>query len=84
MGYMIEISESKKHKLEEHIENALHEMGKAMACVEQFGGEYGHRDHYDKGDYGMRGRMGYRDEEDWDDDDMGERRRRSRRTGRYM
>lgn len=84
MGYMIEISEHKKHKLEEHIESALHEMGKAMACVEQFGGEYGHRDRYDKDDYGMRGRMGYRDEDDWDEDDMGERRRRSRRTGRYM
>lgn len=88
--YMIEISESKKHKLEEHIENALHEMGKAMACVEQFGGEYGHRGgdmgyRHDMpyGDYGMRGRMGYRDDEDWDDE-MGERRRRSRRTGRYM
>ena len=83
MGYMIEISESKKEKLSEHIEKALHELGKAMACVEQFGGEYGHRDSDEH--YGMRsGRMGYRDHEDWDDDDMGERRRRSRSTGRYM
>lgn len=93
MGYMIEISESKKEKLSEHIEKALHELGKAMACVEQFGGEYGHRDgsygnRYD--DMGMRGsssRGGYgmRDDEDWDEDEMmGERRRRSRRTGRYM
>ena len=85
---MIEISEHKKEKLSEHIEKALHEMGKAMACVEQFGsmgergGSYGNR--YD-GSYGSRGgSMGYRDEEEWDDDDMVERRRRSRRTGRYM
>ena len=78
MGFMIEISESKKEKLSEHIENALHEMGKAMACVEQFGGEYGSR-------YGERGGYGMRDDEDWDEDEMmGERRRRSRRTGRYM
>ena len=83
----IEISESKKEKLSEHIEKALHEMGKAMACVEQFGsmgerdGSYGNR--YD--DMGMRGRYGMRDDEDWDEDEMmGERRRRSRRTGRYM
>lgn len=90
MGYMIEISEHKKEKLSEHIEKALHEMGKAMACVEQFGsmgerqggGSYGSR--YD-GSYGSRGgSMGYRDEDEWDEDDMGERRRRSRRTGRYM
>ena len=85
----IEISESKKEKLSEHIEKALHEMGKAMACVENFGsmgerqgdGSYGNR--YD--DMGMRGRYGMRDDEDWDEDEMmGERRRRSRRTGRYM
>jgi hypothetical protein len=88
MGYLIEISEQKKEKLSEHIEKALHEMGKAMACVEQFGGEYGQRDgsygnRYD--DMGMRGRYGMRDDEDWDEDEMmGERRRRSRRTGRYM
>lgn len=88
MGYMIEISESKKEKLSEHIEKALHEMGKAMACVEQFGGEYGQRggsygNRYD--DMGERGRYGMRDDEDWDEDEMmGERRRRSRRTGRYM
>ena len=37
MGYMIQIEESKKEKLSEHIENALHEMGKAMAICEQFG-----------------------------------------------
>lgn len=88
MGYMIEISESKKEKLSEHIEKALHELGKAMACVEQFGGEYGQRggsygNRYD--DMGMRGRYGMRDDEDWDEDEMmGERRHRSRRTGRYM
>jgi hypothetical protein len=95
MGYMIEISESKKEKLSEHIEKALHEMGKAMACVEQFGsmgerqggGSYGSR--YDemgeRGRYGSRGGYGMRDDEDWDEDEMmGERRRRSRRTGRYM
>ena len=88
MGYMIEISESKKEKLSEHIEKALHELGKAMACVEQFGGEYGQRggsygNRYD--DMGNRGRYGMRDDEDWDEDEMmGERRRRSRRTGRYM
>jgi hypothetical protein len=95
MGYMIEISESKKEKLSEHIEKALHEMGKAMACVENFGsmgermgdGRYGNR--YDemgeRGRYGMRGGYGMRDDEDWEDDDMmGERRRRNRRTGRYM
>ncbi len=91
MGYMIEISESKKEKLSEHIEKALHEMGKAMAICEQFGsmgerggmrgGSYGNR--YD--DMGERGRYGMRDDEDWDEDEMmGERRRRSRRTGRYM
>ena len=89
MGYLIEISEQKKEKLSEHIEKALHEMGKAMACVEQFGsmgerqggGSYGNR--YD--DMGERGRYGMRDDEDWDEDEMmGERRRRSRRTGRYM
>ena len=91
MGYMIQIEESKKEKLSEHIEKALHELGKAMACVEQFdsmgerygmrGGSYGNR--YD--DMGERGRYGMRDDEDWDEDEMmGERRRRSRRTGRYM
>lgn len=92
MGYMIEITESKKEKLSEHIENALHEMGKAMACVEQFGsmgerggerGGYGNR--YDSGEYGMResygSRMGYRDEEE----EFGERRGRRRDSrGRYM
>ena len=98
MGYMIEISESKKEKLSEHIEKALHEMGKAMACVEQFGGEYGQRggsygNRYDDMGYrhedeemrmGMRGRMGYREMED-DDEDFGERRGRRRRDsmGRY-
>ena len=88
MGYMIQIEESKKEKLSEHIEKALHELGKAMACVEQFGGEYGQRggsygNRYD--DMGERGRYGMRDDEDWDEDEMmGERRRRSRRTGRYM
>lgn len=90
MGYMIEISEQKKEKLSEHIEKALHEMGKAMACVEQFGGEYGHRDgsygsRYD-GSYGSRGgSMGYREWEDDDDEDYGERRGRRRRDsmGRY-
>ena len=87
MGYLIEISEQKKEKLSEHIEKALHEMGKAMAICEQFGsigergGSYGNR--YD--DMGERGRYGMRDDEDWDEDEMmGERRRRSRRTGRYM
>lgn len=89
----IEISESKKEKLSEHIEKALHEMGKAMACVEQFGsmgerdGSYGNRydDMGERGRYGMRGGYGMRDDEDWDEDEMmGERRRRSRRTGRYM
>lgn len=93
MGYMIEISESKKEKLSEHIEKALHEMGKAMACVEQFGamgergGSYGSRydDMGERGRYGMRGGYGMRDDDDWDEDEMmGERRRRSRRTGRYM
>ena len=92
---MIQIEESKKEKLSEHIEKALHELGKAMSCVEQFGGEYGQRggsygNRYDdmgmRGSYGSRGGdMGYRDDEDWDDDEMmGERRRRSRRTGRYL
>lgn len=92
MGYMIEISESKKEKLSEHIEKALHEMGKAMACVEQFGsmgerdGSYGNR--YDdmgmRGDYGGRGnygsRMGYRDDED--DEMMWGERRGVRGSGR--
>lgn len=88
MGYMIQIEESKKEKLSEHIEKALHELGKAMSCVEQFGGEYGQRggsygNRYD--DMGERGRYGMRDDEDWDEDEMmGERRRRSRRTGRYL
>ena len=96
MGYLIEISEQKKEKLSEHIEKALHEMGKAMAICEQFGDEYGSRygerggqgggsygSRYD--DMGERGRYGMRDDEDWDEDEMmGERRRRSRRTGRYM
>lgn len=85
MGYVIEITEQKKEKLSEHIEKALHEMGKAMACVEQLGGEMGERTQY-----GNRyGNMGYRDEDDDDDyyrDEpmMGERRGRSSRTGRYM
>lgn len=95
MGYMIEISESKKEKLSEHIEKALHELGKAMACVEQFGGEYGQRggsygNRYDemgeRGRYGMRGGYGMRDDDDWDEDeDFGERRGRRRRDsmGRY-
>ena len=90
----IEISESKKEKLSEHIEKALHEMGKAMAICEQFGGEYGQRDgsygnRYGGGDMGyrnddeemrmgMRGRMGYREMDD-DDEDFGERRGRRRR-----
>lgn len=96
MGYLIEISESKKEKLSEHIEKALHEMGKAMAICEQFGGEYGSRygerggqgggsygNRYD--DMGNRDGYGMRDDEEWDEDEMmGERRRRSRRTGRYM
>ena len=88
---MIEITEHKKEKLSEHIENALHEMGRAMQCVESLGEqhEYGHRDRnvtrYD-GDYGMRGSYGMREHDDWDDDDMGERRRYRRRDsrGRYM
>lgn len=95
MGYLIEISEQKKEKLSEHIEKALHEMGKAMAICEQFGsmgerqgdGSYGNRydDMGNRGSYGSRGRYGMRDDEDWDEDEMmGERRRRSRRTGRYM
>lgn len=94
MGYMIQIEESKKEKLSEHIEKALHELGKAMSCVEQFGGEYGQRggsygNRYDdmgmRGSYGSRGGYGMRDDEDWDEDEMmGERRRRSRRTGRYL
>lgn len=80
MGYLIEISESKKEKLSEHIEKALHEMGKAMACVEQFG-SMGER-------YGERqggGSMGYRDDDDDEDWEMGERRGRRRRDsmGRY-
>lgn len=76
MGYMIEISESKKEKLSEHIEKALHEMGKAMACVEQFGGEYGSR-------YGERGGQGgssYGNRYD----DMGERGRYGMRVGYGM
>lgn len=100
MGYMIEISESKKEKLSEHIENALHEMGKAMACVEHFGTEYGQRSSYGSryggGDMGyrdeemrmgMRGRMGYRDEDDEEEWEMNERRSGRRRRdsrGRYM
>lgn len=87
MGYLIEISEQKKEKLSEHIEKALHEMGKAMAAVEQMGGgEYGSR--YDdmgmRGDYGSRGnygsRMGYRDDED--DEMMWGERRGVRGSGR--
>lgn len=80
----IEISESKKEKLSEHIEKALHELGKAMACVEQFGGEYGQRggsygNRYDdmgmRGSYGSRGGdMGYREEDDDDEMMWGERR----------
>ena len=88
MGYLIEISEHKKEKLSEYIEDALHAMGKAMSCVEQLGHEeFGERSRYGMhgGDYGMRGTMGYRHEDDWDDDDMGERRRRRRDSrGRYM
>lgn len=95
----IEISESKKEKLSEHIEKALHEMGKAMACVEQFDGEYGQRGGYstrygsryedmgERGSYGYRsGSMGYKDDEDDDDMMWGERRGRRRRDsrGRYM
>lgn len=95
MGYILEISESKKEKLAEHIEKALHEMGKAMACVEQFGsmgereGNYGMRggDMGMRGNYGNRGYYGNRDDDDdWEYDEpmMGERRGRSSRTGRYM
>ena len=74
MSYMIEITEHKKEKLSEHIENALHEMGRAMQCVETLG----------EHEYGQRDRYGMRDE--WDDDDMGESRRYRRRDsrGRYM
>lgn len=98
MGYMIEISESKKEKLSEHIEKALHEMGKAMALCEQFGsmserygerggqggGSYGNR--YD--DMGMRGSYGSRGgdmgyrEEDDDDEMMWGERRGVRGSGR--
>lgn len=93
MGFLIEISEQKKEKLSEHIEKALHEMGKAMAICEQFGsmgergGSYGSR--YDdemgmRGDYGGRGnygsRMGYRDDED--DEMMWGERRGVRGSGR--
>ena len=91
MGYMIQIEESKKEKLSEHIEKALHELGKAMSCVEQFGGEYGQRggsygNRYDdtsmRGSYGSRGGdMGYR-EDDVDDDMMWGERRGVRGSGR--
>jgi hypothetical protein len=89
---MIEISEQKKEKLSEHIEKALHEMGKAMACVEQFGGEYGQRggsygNRYDyemgeRGRYGMRGGYGMRDDEEWDNEEMWGERRGVRGSGR--
>ena len=75
---VLEISESKKEKMAEHIEKALHEMGKLMSCIENLDGGYG--DRYEYGDrYGDR-------YDDMDDErhEMGERRRRSRRTGRYM
>lgn len=87
MGYIIEITEHKREKLSEHIESALHEMGKAMQCVESMAEGYGERQPRDyRDDYGMRGYMGYRDHDDWDDDEMGERRRGRRRDsrGRYI
>jgi hypothetical protein len=93
MSYIIEVSEHKKEKLSEHIENALHEMGRAMQCVEtlgeheygQRGGSYGSRYDDEEMRMGMRGRMGYREMDD-DDEDFGERRGRRRRDsrGRYM
>ena len=93
MGYMIEITEHKKEKLSEHIENALHEMDRAMQCIEtlgeheygQRGGDMGYRHDDEEMRMGMRSRMGYRDM-DYDDEDFGERRGRRRRDsrGRYM
>ena len=81
--HLIEITEHKKEKLSEHIENALHEMGRAMQCAQSLGEhEYGHRDRNmirRDDDYGMR------EHYEWDDDDMSERRGRRRRDsmGRY-
>lgn len=96
---VIEISEKKREKMSEHVEDALYAMGKVMACLEELdGGEMGERNtsHSRSQGMGNRDRFGnrigqredYGNRNDWDEEDddesMGERRRRSRRTGRFM
>lgn len=87
---VIEISEKKREKMSEHVEDALYAMGKVMSCLEELDDDMGER-----GGRGGRGRsMGSRDrygnrnyrgrsedygnkddwDEDYDDEPMGERR----------
>lgn len=100
MARIIEISEKKRDKMTDHVEDALIAMGKVMQCLEELGGgEMGERNSYNnRQSMGNRDRYGnrtdrgngesYGNREDWDEDmddePMGERRRRNHRTGRFM
>lgn len=97
MSRIIEITEKKREKMSNHVEDALYAMGKVMACLEELDGDMGEKT--DRGRHNMVGRDRYGNrndrsryedygdkddwDEDWDDDEpMGERRRRSRRMRR--
>ena len=59
---MIEITEDKFDKMQEHVEKALKSMGKVMQCFDELqeeAGPMGHRGGYgNRGHYGNRGNSG--------------------------